>query len=84
MQSGKLEYYPNERNYMQSLEKSPNSYLAVDKLKRNDDKTFAITGSFKAIVLPAGVLAKELKGKTLAVVSGQFDFAEVNICNMFK
>jgi len=84
-QSAKLEYFPDASNQMQSYQKKiPISDITIDKLERKDDKTFAISGSFKATDLPAGVLAKELKGKTLATVSGQFDFAEVNVRDMFK
>ena len=53
--------------------------VTIDKLERKDDKTFVISGSFKVANLKAGVLAKELKGKTLDAVSGRFDFQEVPI-----
>lgn len=53
--------------------------ITIDKLERKDDKTFVVSGSFKGTELQPGVLAKELKGKTLATVSGRFDFSEVPI-----
>lgn len=85
LQNAKLAYYPDASSQMQSYEKKiPISDITINKLERKDDKTFAISGSFKATDLPAGVLAKELKGKTLAAVSGQFDFAEVHIRNTGK
>ncbi len=84
-QSAKVAYYPNAGESMQSYEKKiPISDVKIDKLERKDDKTFAISGSFKATDLPPSVLSKALAGKTLAAVSGQFEFAEVNIRKMFN
>lgn len=83
LQSAKLEYVPDASSLMQSyVKKIPVTDITITKLERKDEKTFVIAGSFKATDLPPGVLAKELKGKTLAAVQGQFDFTEVPIRNM--
>ena len=85
LKSAQLEYHPDASSAMQSYKKKiPISDITIDKLERKDDKTFVISGSFKATDLPPGVLAKALKGKTLAAVSGRFDFEEVPIRNMDK
>ena len=77
---GKLEYYPDSGKYAESYQKKITpAEVTIDKLERKDDKTFVISGSFKVANLKAGVLAKELKGKTLDAVSGRFDFQEVPI-----
>lgn len=46
------------------------------------DKTFPVSGSFKASEMPRGALAKALKGKALAAVSGRSHFAEFHIRSM--
>ena len=77
---GKLEYYPDSGKYAESYQKKITpAEVTIDKLERKDDKTFVISGRFKVANLKAGVLAKELKGKTLDAVSGRFDFQEVPI-----
>ena len=86
LQSAKLEYYPDANKRTQSFVKKKLALtdLTIDKLERKDEKTFVVSGSFKATDLEPGVLAKELKGQTLANVSGRFDFAEVPIRKMGK
>ena len=58
--------------------------MTIEKMERKDDKPLVLSGSFKANDLPAAVLAKSLKGQTLASVSGRFDFQEVPIRGMGK
>ena len=84
LQSAKLEYYPNADKRTQSFVKKKLALtdLTIDKLERKDENTFVVSGSFKATDIEPGVLAKELKGQTLASVSGRFDFAEVPIRKM--
>ena len=81
LKRAKLEYYPDASKQTQSYVKKnvALSDITLDKLERKDDNTFVIAGSFKATDLAPGVLAKELAGKTLASVSGRFDFSEVPI-----
>jgi hypothetical protein len=77
---GKLEFYPDSGKYAESYQKKITpAEVTIDKLERKDEKTFVISGSFKVADLKAGVLAKELKGKTLDSVSGRFDFQEIPI-----
>ena len=77
---GKLEFYPESGKYAESYQKKITpAEVTIDKLERKDEKTFVISGSFKVADLKAGVLAKELKGKTLDSVSGRFDFQEIPI-----
>lgn len=77
---GKVEFYPDSSRSSESyVTKIKASDVTIDKLERKDDNTFALSGSFRATDLKAGVLAKQLKGKTLASVSGRFDFQEVPI-----
>ena len=77
---GKLEFYPDSGKYAESYQKKITpAEVTIDKFERKDDKTFVISGSFKVANLKAGVLAKDLKGKTLDAVSGRFDFQEVPI-----
>ena len=77
---GKLEFYPYSGKYAESYQKKITpAEVTIDKLERKDEKTFVISGSFKVADLKAGVLAKELKGKTLDSVSGRFDFQEIPI-----
>lgn len=77
---GKIEFYPDSAKSTESyMKKIQPSDVTIDKLERKDDKTFVMSGSFKATDLKAGVLAKALKGKTLASISGRFDFQEVPI-----
>lgn len=85
LQRGTLEYYPDAGKRTESYKKKilP-SDITLDKLERKDDKTFVVSGSFKAIDLPADVLAKDLKGKTLTNISGRFDFTEMPVRNMSK
>ena len=76
----KVEFYPDSSKSSESYAtKIKASDVTIDKLERKGDKTFVLSGSFKASDLKAGVLAKQLKGKTLASVSGRFDFQEVPI-----
>ena len=86
LQSAKLEYYPNADKRTQSFVKKKLALtdLTIDKLERKDENTFVVSGSFKGTDLEPGVLAKELKGQTLASVSGRFDFSEVPIRQMGK
>lgn len=80
-----VEFFPNDGKLFESYKKKiPASDVTIDKLERKDDKTFVLSGSFKATGLPAAVLAKSLKGQTLASVSGRFDFQEVPIRSMGK
>lgn len=80
-----VEFYPNSGKSFESYKKKLQpSDVTIDKLERKDDKTLVLSGSFKAADLPAGVLAKSLKGETLASVSGKFDFQEVPIRSMGK
>lgn len=77
---GKVQFYPDSAKSRESyMKKIQPSDVTIGKLERKDDNTFVISGSFKATDLKAGVLAKALKGKTLASVSGRFDFQEVPI-----
>ena len=84
LQSAKLEYYPDAGKRTQSFVKKKLALtdLTIDKLERKDENTFVVSGSFKATDLEPGVLANDLKGPTLPVVSGRFDFAEVPIRKM--
>ena len=84
LQSAKLEYYPDAGKRTQSFVKKKLALtdLTIDKLERKDENTFVVSGSFKATDLEPGVLAKDLKGQTLPVISGRFDFAEVPIRKM--
>lgn len=62
----------------ESADKGPGSVaVSIDKLERLGDKGFALAGSFKAVDLQPGVLAKNLKGQTLPSVAGRFAFREV-------
>ncbi len=80
-----VEFYPDNGKSFESYKKKiPVSDVTIDKLERKDDKTLVLSGSFKAADLPAAVLAKSLKGQTLASVSGRFDFQEVPIRSMGK
>jgi len=77
---GKLDFYPDSGKYAESYQKDITpAEVTIDKLERKDEKTFVISGSFKLANLKAGVVATELKGKTLDSVSGRFDFQEVPI-----
>jgi hypothetical protein len=77
------EFYPDGGKSFESYKKKlPISDVTIEKMERKDDKTLALSGSFKTADLPAGVLAKSLKGQTLAALSGNFDFQEVNIRSM--
>ncbi|MBU1352166.1 MAG: hypothetical protein KKB95_09770 [Gammaproteobacteria bacterium] len=75
-----VEFYPDGGKLFESYKKkiSP-ADVTIEKIERKDDKTLVLSGSFKATDLPAAVLAKSLKGQTLASVSGRFDFQEVPI-----
>lgn len=86
LKSAKLEYYPDASKQMQSYvkKKMALSDITLDKLERKDENTFAVSGSFNTTDLLPGVLAKELKGQTLASISGRFDFSEVPIRKMGK
>lgn len=78
--SAKLEFYPESKSFGEFyVKKLGPDAVTITKLERKDDTTFAMSGSFKATDLPAGVLAKTLKGQTLASIAGQFDFQEVPI-----
>lgn len=78
--AAKASFYPDGTKSFESYEKKLQiSDVTLDKLERKDDKTLVIAGSFTATELPAGVVAKQLKGQTLASVSGKFDFQEVPI-----
>jgi len=78
-----VEFYPDGGKLVESYKKKlPISDVSIEKLERKDDKTLALSGNFKASDLPAGVLAKSFKSQTLASLSGQFDFQEVNIRSM--
>lgn len=80
-----VEFYPDSGKSFESYKKKiSTSDVTIDKLERKDDKTLVLSGSFKAVDLPAAVLAKSLKGQTLASVSGRFDFQEVPIRSMGK
>lgn len=80
LKEAEIAYYPNSRNraefYKDYIELTD---VTIDRLDRKDETTFAISGSFRGSELGTGVLAEELKGQTLATISGQFDFSEVHI-----
>ena len=77
------EFYPDSGKSFESYKKKlAISDVVIDKLERKDDQTLVLSGSFNATDLPAAVLAKALKGQTLASVSGRFDFQEVHIREM--
>lgn len=80
LKQAQVAYYPNARKaaefYKEYVELTD---VTIDKLERKDEKTFVISGSFKASELGTGVLAEDLKGQTLATITGQFDFSEVPI-----
>ncbi len=84
LKSAGLSYYPDSSKLMQTYDKKKIALtdITIDKLERKDENTFVISGRFKGTELVPGVLAKELKGKTLASVSGTFDFTEVPIREM--
>lgn len=84
LKSATLNYYPDASKQTQSYvkKKMALSDITIDKLERKDENTFVISGSFKTIDLAPGVLAKELKGTTLASISGRFEFSEVPIRKM--
>ena len=85
LQRGTLEYYPDAGKRTESYKKKIlASDITLEKLERKDDKTFVVSGSFKATELPAGVLAEDLKGQVLASISGRFDFAEMPVRSMAK
>ena len=74
------EFYPDGNKTFEGYKKKLQpTDVTLDKIERKDDTTLVLSGSFNATELPAGVLAKTLKGQTLAALSGSFDFQEVNI-----
>lgn len=79
----KLEYIPNGKKRMQSLETERKAEDAVqvtlERFERVDDNTMSIAGSFKASTLKPGVLAKDLAGQEITGASGRFDFTEVHV-----
>ena len=77
------EFYPDGGKSFEGYKKKLQpTDVTLDKIERKDDTTLVLSGSFTATELPAGVLAKNLKGQTLASVSGKFDFQEVPIRSM--
>lgn len=77
------EFYPDSGKSFESYKKKLSvSDVVIEKLELKDDQTLVVSGSFKATDLPAAVLAKTLKGQTLASVSGRFDFQEVHVRDM--
>lgn len=79
--SAKLEFRPAGARVTDSFESAgegPGAVaVTIDKIERLGDKGFALSGSFRATSLQPGVLAKNLKGQTLPVVTGRFAFREV-------
>ncbi|MGP1683826.1 MAG: hypothetical protein ACTS8S_16025 [Giesbergeria sp.] len=84
LKSASLSCHPDAGKQMQSYVKKKMALtdITIDKLERKDENTFVISGSVKTTDLAPGVLAKELKGKTIASISGRFDFSEVPIRKM--
>lgn len=82
LDSAKVDYRPAGARVMDSFEsaKKPGPgavTVTIDKLERVGTQGYALSGSFKAVDLQPGVLAKNLKGQTLPVLSGRFAFREV-------
>ena len=80
LQQAEVQYYPDKTNLMESYKKKiPIADVKLDKVERKNDQTLSLSGHFKAADLSPGGLSKSLKGKSLATLSGRFDFAEVHI-----
>lgn len=81
LQGAKLRFRPagaRVTDSFESADKGPGAVtVTIDRLERLGDKGFALSGSFRAADLQPGVLAKNLKGQTLAAVAGRFAFREV-------
>ncbi len=80
----KVSYRPDPKSSFDSYETTKTTPLEVkiDRFEKNADGSYAITGSFRAINLPASVLAKKLKSQTLPQAEGRFDFASLPLKEM--
>lgn len=83
LKSAKVTYRPKTKSVFDSYD-SKNVQVIVERFERNADGTYALAGSFTARDVPASTLAKELKGKVLASVSGRFDYGSLPLKQMPK
>lgn len=75
---GSPERYPDSKTSCESYKKKfAPAEVTIDTLGRKNEKTFVLPARVKVSDLKAGVQAKVVKGRTLAVVSGRFELEEV-------
>ena len=72
-QDASFSYQPDPKSIMDRFS-SDSPEVNIERFEKNADGSFALAGSFKATNVPAAVIAKKLKGKTLAAASGTFAF----------
>ncbi len=72
-QDASFSYQPDPRSIMDRFG-SDSPEVTIERFEKNADGSFALAGSFRATNVPAAIIAKKLKGKTLATASGTFAF----------
>ena len=78
-----LTYRPKAASMFDFYE-SKDVQVTIDRFERNADGTYALVGSFTAGAVPASALSKNIKGQSLASVSGRFDYAALPVKDMPK
>lgn len=81
-----LSYRPDQRATFEFYETAKNAppQVTIKRFQKNADGSYAISGSFVAVDVPASRLAKKLAGATLPRAEGQFDFDALPLKEMPK
>lgn len=77
-----IEYRPDRKRAMEDFRaRSRDGFVRVtlERLQRDEPRTWSVTGSFDATDLKPGALAKKLAGRSIVRAAGRFDVAELHV-----